>query len=121
MRIVGILLAAGRGARFGGADNRAAGDAMRGRRDPRQQLGAAEARTSTRGKEDADDAHRYRSGVQCRKECGRPMITRAPPANHSASRRNLPSRTTTSTRARSSMPLWLVADMLNTPWVPTTS
>ena len=27
--------------------------------------------------------------------------------------------TTTSTRARSSMPLWFVADMLNTPWQPT--
>ena len=38
-----------------------------------------------------------------------------------SNKRKRPSFTITSTRARSSMPLWLVADMLKTPWVPTTS
>ena len=44
----------------------------------------------------------------------------ATPDAYCARSRNLPSLTTTSTRARSSMPLWLVGLMLNTPWQPTT-
>src|SRR5437868_7972900 len=68
-----------------------------------EQLVATEARSAAGGKEDADDriAGRRRG--------------------HSGSRRNLPSLTMTSTRARSSMPLWLVGLILNTPWQPVIS
>src|SRR5436189_669592 len=67
-----------------------------------EELTAAKTPSAAGGEEDADDRT-----AGCR-------------PGHSGSNRNLPSLTVTSTLARSSMPLWFVGLMLNTPWQPVT-
>ena len=99
------------------ADRRAAADAVRCRRHRRQQLAAAEARAAAGGEQDADD--RRTASPAARKRIRRALATTVSPlaiAVTPAAAGTCRRFTTTSTRARSSMPLWLVADMLNTPW-----